>query len=721
MLDRKFIEKIFVRQHDTTDCGVACLLSLIRYYGGDSSILHLREISGTSNTGTTLLGLYQAAGTMGFVAQGAEAGGIPDLIEHGKPCILAVVIDKVMAHYVVCYGYEKGTFLISDPASGVVEMPETELAAIWTQKCLLLEPGEDFEKKDSIADRKKNWILNLIREDFGLLGAIAAIGLVVAILGMVMAVFSQRLIDDVLPSRNTTKLVAGLVLVLVLLIVQVFISALRGRLLLTQSRDFNNRMIRFFFEKLLHLPKAFFDTRKTGDMVARLGDTRRIQAVVGTLAGETIISGMMIVVSVIFLFFYSWKVALVALFCMPIFYIIISKSNRKVIVRQREVMGAYAMSESSFINTIGGMADIKRFSQQDSFLKLNELLYATFQNRVFGLGQTRIGIGIWAGVGSTVIQVGLIALCAAFVLSDEITTGCLMAVIGIMGTLFPAVASLALVMIPLNEAKVAFDRMYEIVDVKEEPDSSEAHGTWKADRLDIRNLAFRFIGRKRLLEDITLHFDRGILTCIVGESGSGKSTLCQLIERFYDPEEGGILLDGYPASDIPMNQWREILSGVPQDVFLYNGTVLENICFGNVPKDLAEVVSFCRKYGFDKIIAELPNGLATLVGEEGINLSGGQKQLVAFARALYKPGKILLLDEMTASMDRRTEHFVCGLLQQMKKDHIIVFVTHRLETARRLGDRIVVMERGRIVAQGTHKDLMLSDNFYSEYWQSLIK
>lgn len=718
-MDRKRLENSFVRQHDITDCGVACLLSLIRYYGGESSILHLREISGTSNTGTTLLGLYQAAETMGFDAQGAEANGIPDLIEHGKPCILAVIIDKTLSHFVVCYGYENGRFIISDPGKGVNEMTEEELSEIWTKKCLLLEPNASFVKKETISGKKKTWIRDLLREDYGLLGASIAIGLVIAILGMVMAVFSQKLVDDVLPSHNTTKLVAGIILVLILLLAKVAISALRSKLLITQSRNFNNRIIRFFFGKLLRLPKAFFDTRKTGDMVARLNDTRRIQSVIGMLAGETIINVLILIVALVFLFVYSWKVALVALFCMPVFYWIVSKSNKKIVSQQRDVMSSYAMSESGFINTIGGISDIKSFSVQDSFLKLNEFLYSTFQGKVFSLGQTQIGIGIWAGISSTIIQIGLIALCSAFVFSDSMTTGELMAIIGITGTLFPAVASLALVMIPINEAKVAFDRMFEIVDAQEEDAESDDAEVIPARRLEVKDLAFRFIGRKRLFSDVSLAFESGTITSIVGESGCGKSTLCQILERFYAPEEGSILIDGKPVSDIPLELWRSLVSFVPQQTYLYNGTVLENICFGKIPKDLNEIVLFCQRYGFDTFLSELPNGLGTLVGEEGINLSGGQSQLVSFARALYKPSKILILDEMTAAMDRRTEKHICKLLDELRKDHIIIFVTHRLETARLLSDRIVVMEGGSVKAQGTHEQLMKTDNFYSEYWRSI--
>ena len=301
------------------------------------------------------------------------------------------------------------------------------------------------------------------------------------------------------------------------------------------------------------------------------------------------------------------------------------------------------------------------------------------------------------------------------------TTGVLVAVIGICSTIFSTITGLASIMIPINEAKVAFQRMYEFVDVQEELGSDTNDNTaidYDADLINLDDLSFRYTGRKLLLDKVSLEFKKGMITSIIGESGCGKSTMCQLLERFYDPSSGKILLDNIDVKDIPLNRWYNMVSYVPQEIFLYNGTILDNICFGDEEVNYEEVARFCDKYGFSDFFSGLPNNVFTLVGEEGINLSGGQKQLVAFARALYKPSKVLILDEMTAAMDRKTEAFICKLLKEIKKDHIIIFVTHRLETARLISDQIVILEKGVVSAVGNHVELMETDNFYSQYWNT---
>ncbi|MBR5959301.1 MAG: peptidase domain-containing ABC transporter [Salinivirgaceae bacterium] len=719
-MNRKQIEKAFVKQHDATDCGAACLLALIRYYGGDSTIQHLRELSGTTVRGTTLLGLYQAAQAAGFEAEGCKAD-TNALIEHGKPVILHLTLENKYEHYVVCYGFQNGQFIIGDPAKGIVSYGAEELNALWLSKmCLTLEPNKGFKMQKDISTQKKQWIKKLITDDIGILSASAVIGIAIAVLGMVMSVFSQKLVDEVLPEKNVRKLVLGLVLVGVLLMIRIFVTAIRQKLMITQSRNFNNRIIDFFYERLLSLPKPFFDTRKIGDMVARLNDTRRIQSVISSLAGNTVIDVLVALTSIVFMFYYSWQVGIIAVVCMPLFFYIIYRYNKQIIAQQKAVMVGYAQTESNFINTINGVATIKNFNRQNVFQKINTFVYNAFQNKVYDLGTTQIRIGVASGMAGNAILIGIIAYSAFRVIGGGISIGEMMAIIGISGTLFPSIANLALVAIPINEAKVAFNRMFEIAGNETENDvSAEEKAVDTVAELSVSNINFRFVGHKLLLNNVSLVFKRGTITSITGESGCGKSTLCQIIERFYAPESGCVSINGTNINDYPLGQYRNLISVVPQDVYIFNGTVADNICFGAAPTDLNEVWGFCTKYGFDKFIATLPQGLMTIVGEEGINLSGGQKQLLAFARALYNPSQILILDEMTAAMDRITENFICNLLQTLKHDKIIIFVTHRLHTAKLISDNIVVMGNGKVECQGTHSQLMETDNFYSQFWHAI--
>jgi ATP-binding cassette subfamily B protein len=256
-----------VLQHDQSDCGVASLLSVIKYYGGNSDLETIRKLSGTNITGTTLLGLYQAANSLGFNAQGCEAD-MAALFKHPSPVILHVLIEEKLEHYVVCYGTKLNEkkellFIIGDPAKGIVYLNEVELSSIWKSKiCLTLEPNERFVLTSDIKSKKKDWIIQLIKEDYPFLGIALLLGIAIATLGIIMSLFSQRLIDDILPKKNFIKLNLGIALVFMLLIIKEGLSVLRQYILFSQSKNFNNRIIGNFYSKLLNLPKPFFDTRK---------------------------------------------------------------------------------------------------------------------------------------------------------------------------------------------------------------------------------------------------------------------------------------------------------------------------------------------------------------------------------------------------------------------------------------------------------------------------
>lgn len=714
----KHLEKTHTLQLDQSDCGVACLLSIIKFYQGNHSIEKLRELSGTSKQGTTLLGLYQVANNVGFIAEGCEAD-IQSLIEHNQPVILHVVIDKQLQHYVVCYEYSKENgFLIGDPAKGIYFLSVEELDKIWESKsCLTLEPTDKFEKSITSKNNKRKWFIDLIKQDDKLLWISVLLGVVIACLGMAMSIFSQKLIDDILPSHKITKLVSGIGLLTILLLARVGISVLREYFLLQQTKDFNNRINNQFFSSLLHLPKSFFDTRKIGELVARLNDTQRIQSVIKLLTSSLVIDVLVSLISLVFLFVYSWKVGLISLLSLPIYFYIIYRSNKKIIQSQTEVMQSYAFNEGNYINTIQGISTIKNDNKQEVFKNLNQTVFGVFQEKIFNLGKINIQLSWQSGLASVFFLIGVLVFTSIEVFNKEIKLGELMAILGIVGSLLPSIANLALISIPINEAKIAFNRMYEFASMEKEPKGGQTIS--EIENIIVRDLSFRFAGRKELFKNINLNIERGKLVAIVGESGSGKSTLGQILQRFYSFENGSIKVNNkYELNDIELKSFRNLIGVIPQEINIFNGTVIDNILLGDTvtPETIMEFIS---QYGFLDYFNQLPQGLGTIVGEEGINLSGGQKQIIAFARVLFKKPQFLILDEATSAMDRNTEKFSMELLEKIKPKCAIFFISHRLNTLKNIADEIYVLEDKTITHHGNHEQLLQTDNFYSEYWKDI--
>ena len=713
----KHIEKSHTLQLDQSDCGVACLLSLLKFYGGSESLEKLRELSGTNKQGTTLLGLYQVANALGFTAEGCEAY-IQALIDHKQPVILHVLIENQLQHYMVCYGFEeqKG-FLIGDPAQGVHYLSKDALEKIWISKsCLTLEPNEKFIKVEETKNNQKKWFLNLLEPDYKLLWISVLVGVFVAGLGMAMSLFSQKLIDDILPSHNIKKLITGIALLAFLLLARVAFSVLREFFLLQQSKDFNNRINSAFFSSLLHLPKPFFDTRKIGELVARLNDTQRVQRVIKIVASSLVIDTLVTIISFSFLFYYSWKLGLISLVSLPIYFFIIYRSNKKIIHSQKEVMQSYAFNESNYINTIQGIATIKNDNRQTFFSTLNDTVFETFQDKMFALGKINITLSWQSGLASVFFLIGVLIYTSIQVFNKEIKLGELMAILGIIGSLMPSIANLALISIPINEAKIAFNRMYEFASIEKEKE--EGIEISELNTIAIENVSYRFAGRGELFSKVTIALKKGMLTAIVGESGSGKSTISQILQRFYTFESGSITINNQlELKEVELKSYRNLIGVIPQEVTIFNGTVIDNILLGQeeTPENL---ISFLKEYHFDSYFDAFPQGLATILGEEGINLSGGQKQIIALARVLFKKPQFLILDESTSAMDRNTENFSMNLLQKIKPNCIILFVSHRLNTLKNFADKIYILENKTITASGTHEQLTQSVNFYSDYWVS---
>jgi ATP-binding cassette subfamily B protein len=712
-----------VRQLDLRDCGPACLLSILRFYGGDSTIDSIRKISGTSLYGTTMLGIYQAATSLGFEAQGCKAD-IDALIEHKQPCILHVNLPDGGEHFIVLFEsiIRSGEFffIIGDPAKGIVELSHSSLENTWKSKtCLLLTPGEKFEKVESNKSVKRKLILSHLKPDWPVILMAILIGIIIAALGMTLAIVSQNLIDYIIPGRQIKKLFIYIFLTFLLLLFKEGLNAVRQLLLQRQSKSFNTGLSTSFFDNILALPKQYFDTRTTGEFVARLNDTSRIQRIVNVLISETLIEGLVSLTSITFIFSVNWILGLISLISLPALLFMLPLFSEKILSHLRNVMQAYAKSESNFISTISGIDAIKGLNKTRVFSNTNKLIFNTFQDAILALGKTQIKLTTLIGILNSVFICILIGIGSYFVLENDLKLGQLMAVIAMGSSLIPSVSRIGLTSISISEAKVALERMMEIINAKALKNENEVK-IEQVYNLTVSEISFRFIGRQLLFHNVSFYVNKGEIIALVGESGKGKSSIAQLILKNYNPDSGKIFVNSHKVLDnIDLISWNNSCQYVPQDIQIFNATIIENIAFEDCSTNLVKVIEFLKYHSFDKYFDRLPQSIYTPVGEEGINLSGGQKQLVALARALYHNPSLLILDEITSAMDKELESFVLKLLQKIKNKTAIIFITHKMDLLRFLCNRIYVLEDGSIKAEGTHDSLLLSKNLYSDYWQSL--
>jgi ATP-binding cassette subfamily B protein len=694
-----------------------------KYHGRELVLENLRNQSGTTRKGTTMLGLYQSAAQFGFDAKGYESD-LESLKASSHPVILHVVKDKHLQHYIVLFGHEKGKYIVADPAEGICIYDEKMLLDCWQSRTLLtMEPGDGFEQEKPKKNARLQWIIDLVKEDMSLLTVVAIIGLCITSLGLSTAMYSQKLIDEILPDKDLSKLVLGMSLLTVLLLFRGFLQFIRGSMLIRQSKDFNVRIIDKFYAMLLQLPKSFFDHRKTGDLIARMNDTARIQRTVSLIVGSIMIDVLLVLVSCIFMFYYDVWLGVAVLVALIFYSLLALKYGKKLLFSQQEVMKAYSSNESNYVDTIQGIEAIKSSGREGIFSKITSAIYGNFQEKAFMLGKVGLRYGLVNELSGTLFSMALIAYLSFSVVQGELLVGEMVALLSVSSGIIPSVIKIFMANIQLKEAEVAFNRMYEFAELDAEnsdpQENKENQITDRFERFSLNGLSFSFPGTSRLLEGISLEVKKGELVALLGESGGGKSTLFQLVQRFYQATEGTIIYNDKDISEIPLQTWRTQIGVVPQGVKLFNGSVLDNIAMGDYHNDPEQFIKDCAELGLDPFINALPNGYLTIVGEEGVNLSGGQRQLVALARALVNRPKLLLLDEAFSAMGRDMRGFAHELIFRVKKNTGIIMATHDIGTAIK-ADRVYILEDGTITDSGTPHQLLEKENVLSFEYKEMV-
>jgi ATP-binding cassette subfamily B protein len=721
--DRK-LRKHHVPQLGEYACGLACLSTLSRFYGGEVSQEKLRDISGTTTSGTTLLGLIQAAKEIGLEAKGFEAK-LTHLREQETPVILHVVMDKVREHYVVCFGYQEGVYWVSDPGSGIKAWDEASLLEVWKSKILLqVKPIESFQTQSGQTRSKWEWFKELISEDIPVLMVAAVLGTLMAITGLSTAIFSQRLIDDFLPNQNYQKAIWGVIALGVLLLFRSVLGYFQGVFMARQGRDLNIKIVSSFIQKILRLPMKYFKGFSTGDLIARMNDSLRIKNTVAMITGTVIINLLVVVVSLAFVFYQSLWIGYLCFAGILAFLFTGWRYHRPILEKQKEVMAAHALNETQYIDGLTGIPVLRSFGKEAEFGNRIDQVYAHYQEKGYGLAILGNNFSFFTQVIVAVFTGLLFGIGVYLVFEENLLLGELMSLIQVGSSIIPAVAGLVVANIQLQEAKVAFDRMHEVagLPVEENPEKGESLVPRASTLLTVRNLSFRYPGRIPILKDINFELNPGERVGLFAPVGTGKSTLVDLIQKFYTPESGEIHLPFLENPNPTLSEWRAQLAVIHQKEKIFNSTVLDNIILSSEPKEIEAKVQVLQTLGCLPLFQDLSQGLLTLCGEEGRNLSGGQRQLVGLVRALVKQPKILILDEATAAMDYRMERAVMDLIRNYLHQNGagLLLITHQPTLAYTL-DRILILEQGKISISGTPAQLLATENPFSSAYQYILQ
>lgn len=690
-----------VKQRDLTDCGPACLASVAAHHGYRLPVSRVRQFAFTDRLGTNVVGLVDAATRLGFAAKGVK-GPFDSLFCVPRPLIAHTITDRGAHHFVVVYGVTKRRVIVMDPADGAVhELAHDAFRERWTGVLILLVPGERFHPGDERGSLARRFV-SLIRPHRSVLIEAMVGAIAYTALGLSTAVYVQKIVDHVLVDGNVNLLNLMSAVMLVLLVVRVFLGSMKSVLILRTGQKIDAALIMAYYEHLIRLPQRFFDTMRVGEMIARVNDAIKIRAFVNDLALELAVSALIVVFSVGLMFVYSWKLALVVLALLPgyvVLFAIVNRVNRR---RQRTLMERAADFEAQLVESLGAASSIKRLCVESFATSRTEARFVRLLRSIYRSGTNTIFAANASELLSRALTIVLLWVGAGLVIGRELTPGGLMSFYTLLGYLTSPLSSLINANRHIQDAVIAADRLFEIMDLERDDSAGKLVLAPKMlGDITFDRVSFRFGSRTQIFEDLSVVLPRARFTAILGESGSGKSTLLALIHGVYPVTSGDIRIGRFNVAHVDRSILRRHIGVVPQTVHLFSGTVIENIAIGDYEPDVERIAEIASRLGILELIESLPEGLHTVLDERGGGLSGGERQRLAIARALYRRPEILLLDEPTSALDARAERQVHDVLRGFTAGGgTVIFVSHRPETAA-CADKIIVLDRGSVVEEGS--------------------
>lgn len=722
-----------VKQHDITDCGAACLATISRQYGFKTSISKIREVAGTDRHGTNAYGMIKAAEQLGFTAKGVKGDRNSLFSEFPLPCIAHVVVDGALLHYVVIHKITAKQITLADPGKGIIKLsPDEFLGEIplegngignsstyrWTGILILLVPGAAFEKGDGTKGLFKRFFSLFLPQKQLLLQVFTA-SLFITAFGILVSFYFKLLIDEVLPSgllKTLHRLSLGVIL---LNLFKVILSALRSHMMMYLSQKLDIALLLGYYRHVLKLPMNFFDNRKTGEIISRFNDASKVRDAISGATLTIMIDTLMAIAGGIILYLQNAQMFGVTAVVVVLYFFIVWSFNKWYKKLNQTQMEDSAQLTSYMVESLNGIQTVKAYNAENKLDLETERKFTKLLKSVFKLGWVSNLQG--SLVSFTELTGGIVILWvgAYNVMKGNISVGQLITYNFLLVYFLDPVKNLINLQPQMQMAIVAAERLGEILDLEYEKsdveDSKIALQNLKGD-IQFKDITFRYGTRKPVLEGVNIHIRQGEKIALVGGSGSGKTTLSKLLLNLYSPESGEILINGYNIKDIQIEALRNRIAYIPQETFLFSGSVMDNLTMGSENITPEEVMEAAKKAQAHEFISELPFQYNTRLEENGANLSGGQRQRLAIARAILRKPDILILDESTSNQDSITEGAIENTIEEYSKGMTTIIIAHRLSTIRRC-DRIYVMEKGKIIEYGNHQTLIDREGQYAVLWR----
>jgi len=711
-----------IKQHDVTDCGAACLASICAYHGLLFPIARIRQYAFTDPKGTNILGIIEAAHKLGLSAKGVRAK-FEALMVVPKPTIAHIIVSEQLQHFVVIYQVTNQYITYMDPIDGRMHKKRHEdFQKEWTGVLVLMEPEESFKKGNMKGSMTKKFVSLLLPHKSVMMQAVFG-ALIFSILGLSTSIYVGKITDYVLVDKNLNLLnLLGLVMIIIL-ILRTFIGSMKSILALKTGQRIDAALILGYYKHLLTLPQQFFDTMRVGEVISRVNDAVKIRNFINNVSLDLIVNTMILVFSVALMFVYSWKLALITMLSAPLFFFIFwifNKFNRKNL---RSIMESSAELESQLVESINSISTIKRFGIEDfSNLKTETRFVCLLRKTYHSMYSSILAQGGIQFV-STAITISVLWLGSLLVIDQELTPGTLMVFYSLVGYVVSPIGSLITSNKTIQDALIAADRLFQIMDLEREQDDTQKIHLEPEMVGDIcfENVSFRYGSRKEIFNGLELTINKGKTTAIIGESGSGKTTLVSLLQHIYPIQGGHIRIGNYDITQIDNKSLRRRVGTVPQQIELFAGSLVDNIAVGEFLPDMKRIIDLIGQLGLRDFVEKLPNGVMSYVGEHGVSLSGGERQRIAIARALYKQPEILIFDEATSSLDSISERYVKKTLDALAdQGKTIIVIAHRLSTVKN-ADRIVVLDKGKVVETGTHHELRELGGVYYRLWNEQVE